>query len=423
MLFTLFSIRLQGNQISGEIPTELCALADLRILSLSSNALSGSIPTCIGTQLSNLGALAVSSNVLGGSVPADLAALTNLQYAFFDDNVLTGDPAPLFTNWTNLLYLTAGNNQFNSTLDASFLLHATALQEVDLSNNSFTGPFPAHLLNLPSLAVLDLSVNQLTGGFPSDFAVNTTATALRYLAAYENKLTGPVTSLAVLTSLRHLDLSNNNLTGPMDAMGEMTDLVSLYLSENPHFDSGIVPAAFANLTLHELSLRNTNRAGPLPDGLVLARSAAALRLLDLGSNNFTGPVPDAYGTFPALAFLLLNDNENITGALPPSFANVTALQGAFLDGTSLNGTAAMDLLCALPNFAEITGAEVLFADCGSCPCSGCKCCNVSLSAGGGCSRPLLDNLDLSSDEVSIDRASHQTYAFRNDTVNASRPTN
>ena len=64
--------------MTGEIPTELGDLANLRRLELNNNQLTGAIPAEVG-KLARLETLTFHSNKLEGSVPAELGALTELQ--------------------------------------------------------------------------------------------------------------------------------------------------------------------------------------------------------------------------------------------------------------------------------------------------------------------------------------------------------
>ena len=80
---------LDGNQLSGSVPSELGNLDNLRTLSLSDNQLSGSIPSELGN-LANLGVLWLDVNQLSGSIPLELGNLANLYSLYLGDNELSG---------------------------------------------------------------------------------------------------------------------------------------------------------------------------------------------------------------------------------------------------------------------------------------------------------------------------------------------
>jgi Leucine-rich repeat (LRR) protein len=407
----LESFRFAANDnLSGTIPTKLCDLTNLRSLVLNHNALSGEIPSCLG-ELSVLGELVLSSNLLEGSVPMELTSLAeSLKYLYLDDNMFTDDPTGIVTELKLLLILFLNDNDFMATLESTFLSEVTNLTWVDLSNNQFEGSFPSHLFQKPKLNVLDLSKNQLTGDFTNAIEENTN---LQLLAVYENKMTGSWSNLVNLIALLHLDLSDNRFTGSMDPIMKLQSLSYLFLSENPTLNEEPIPNLISSKNLTELSLRNTNRIGELPDSI--GKNLTRLKLLDLGSNNLEGAIPASYGELSRLQFLLLNNNTNITGDLPTTFSNnMTQLLGIFLDGTNVNGTAAVELLCELPNFNNnITGVEVVIVDGqGNCTtCTGCQFCDPSTES--GCSEPLLGNLDV----TWTSRFVRQPYDFdlRNDT--------
>ena len=173
---------LSGNQLSGEVPSELGSLSNLESLDLSSNELTG-IPGEFGN-LSNLKSLDLSSNELTG-IPAELGSLSNLESLDLSSNELTGIPGEL-GSLSNLESLDLSSNELAGTIPAE-LGSLSNLESLNLSNNRLTGTIPAELGSLSNLESLDLSSNQLTGPIPA--------------------------SLGGLANLERLSLSQNMLTG------------------------------------------------------------------------------------------------------------------------------------------------------------------------------------------------------------------
>lgn len=237
--------------------------------------------------------------------------------------------------------------------------------------------------------------NNLSGRLPENIPENT---KLGFLSAFDNLFTGSLpTSIRNLKKLVHLDLASNNFEGTIpNELGEITTLNLLFLSANPNFEQGEIPSTLSALTeLRELSLRSTNREGPVPD--FIGDRLTKLFMLDLGSNSFTGSVPENFGKLSTLEYLLLNDNP-ISGELPMTLANMTNLFGVIIDGTNLEGN--VNVFCELPNYQYVDGSQFVYADCGgdapelSCLCAfDCHCCDGGLE--GGCSQPEMANLDAS----------------------------
>ena len=126
--------------MTGEIPTELGSLANLRWLELFNNQLTGEIPTELGS-LANLELLDLGGNQLTGEIPAVLGNLGNLRRLYLQNNQLTGEIPAVLGSLANL-------------------------QGLYLFNNQLTGEVPKDLGSLANLQELYLSENQLTGCIP-----------------------------------------------------------------------------------------------------------------------------------------------------------------------------------------------------------------------------------------------------------------
>nr|GEZ21956.1 LRR receptor-like serine/threonine-protein kinase FLS2 [Tanacetum cinerariifolium] len=87
-LLYLVSIHLSSNNKSGEIPSELVNLIELRNLNLSGNCLEGKIPDKIG-HLKNLESLDPPKNQLSRNIPISMSNLNYLSHLNLSYNNLT----------------------------------------------------------------------------------------------------------------------------------------------------------------------------------------------------------------------------------------------------------------------------------------------------------------------------------------------
>eukprot|EP00250_Pteridium_aquilinum_P020857 c24965_g4_i2 orf=329-2242(-) len=134
------SLRLPGAGLSGRIPdASLGHLTELRVLSLRSNKLSGSLPT-------------------------DLSNCTFIRSIYLQHNKFSG-PLPInFSLWPNLLHLDLSFNNFSTSIPPS-LAKLAQLKSLFLQNNSLSGPIPA--LNITSLGNFSVAYNHLEGAIPN----------------------------------------------------------------------------------------------------------------------------------------------------------------------------------------------------------------------------------------------------------------
>ena len=253
---------LDGNELSGSIPSELGNLTNLGVLSLSYNQLSGSIPSELG-DLANLGVLWLDSNELSGSIPLELGNLDNLYSLWLNGNQLSESIPSELGNLANLGVLGLSSNQLSGSIPSQ-LGNLDNLREMTLSSNQLSGSIPSQLGNLDNLERLSLRNNQLSGEIPPWLG---NLTKLEWLRLDGNEFTGQIPNgLSRLSNVTFLVLSGNQLTGQIPSwLGNMTSLERLGLSDNRL--SGEIPTTLGNL----------------PN----------LRLIRLGGNSLTGCIPDS----------------------------------------------------------------------------------------------------------------------------------
>ena len=82
-------LALAGNQLFGQIPSQLSDLTNLTELGLGNSQLSGQVPSELA-DLTNLTWLDLRGNLLSGQIPSELSDLTNVTYLALAGNELSG---------------------------------------------------------------------------------------------------------------------------------------------------------------------------------------------------------------------------------------------------------------------------------------------------------------------------------------------
>ncbi|KAL6651911.1 hypothetical protein ACP70R_010836 [Stipagrostis hirtigluma subsp. patula] len=119
-------------------PATLSGLAELRVLSLKSNALHGPVPDL--SPLANLKALYLAGNRFSGPFPPSLASLRRLRSIDLSGNRFSGElPPGIEAAFPHLTFLRLDVNHFNGSLPA---WNQSSLKVLNVSYNNFSGPIP-----------------------------------------------------------------------------------------------------------------------------------------------------------------------------------------------------------------------------------------------------------------------------------------
>ncbi|OMP02522.1 hypothetical protein COLO4_11029 [Corchorus olitorius] len=290
-------LRLGKNQLFGPVPVELLeGFVPLEELDLSLNGFTGSIRLINSTTLKVLN---LSSNQLSGDLPSSIRSCEKVDLS---RNMISGDIS-VMQNWeASLIYLDLSSNNLSGSLPN--LSHFEDLDVFILSNNFLVGTLPSLLDTCPRLSVIELSSNQFSGPIPGSFFASKT---VKNLNLSGNHLTGPiplqgsrVNELLVMSSypqMEYLDLSANSLTGGLPSeIGNIAALKLLNLADNKL--SGELPSELSKLSyLEYLDLSRNNFKGKIPDKL-----STSLNVFNVSYNDLSGSIPENLRGFPRSSF-------------------------------------------------------------------------------------------------------------------------
>ncbi|XP_060185057.1 receptor kinase-like protein Xa21 [Lycium barbarum] len=381
------------NQISGQIPSNICQLTELNVLSISFNNITGEIPKNIGClskleefyigdnpikgnipnslgNISTLRNLYCKRNRLEGPIPPELGKLSNLRQLSFTDNYnLIGEIPKAIFNISSLEIIDFSFNNLSGRIPATTGLHLSNLRALDLGVNQIKGEIPLFITNASKLEVLDLGRNFLTGTIPTNLG---NLRELGFLLLHTNQLTNEPRehelpffySLANCRMLRYLQVGSNPLNGVLpNSIGNLSSTIEYFHIEKAHIN-GFIPTRIGNMSgLIRLDFRENNLTGSIPSeigklkqlqGMYLSNNKlqglipevvchlSNLVQLDLGYNELFGLIPTCIGNFSMLQYISLSSNK-FSSKLPLSLWKMRGLLYLYMSQSSIVGEVPPDI--------------------------------------------------------------------------------
>ncbi|XVE76590.1 hypothetical protein DITRI_Ditri12bG0185400 [Diplodiscus trichospermus] len=330
---TLRTLDLSNNKLLKGSFQHFPLNASLRILALSDTNFGGQVPESIGI-LGQLTRIELARCNFSGPIPESMLKLTQLVYLDFSSNNFSG-PMPSFSSSRNLTQLNLAFNQLNGAIDSTKWSGLSKLVSVDLRNNKLSGTLPLTLFGIPSIQKILLSQNHFSGSLgdlPGKLPLQ-----LDTLVLSGNNLQGkfPV-SLFKLQGLKMLTLSSNNFSGfiQMTDIQKLRNLSNLDLSYNKlSIDASGTSSAlssFPNITTLKLASCNLT----IFPGFL--KTQPKLIHLDLSKNQISGEIPNWIWEIKTLAYLNLSQNF-LVDFEEPLQNNTSSLTVIDLHGNQLQG--------------------------------------------------------------------------------------
>lgn len=263
-LTMLVKLSIVNNSISGKFPHNVGNFKSLEYLDISDNLFSSSLPSEIG-KLGSLKNLSLAGNNFSGAIPDSISELASIRSIDLSRNSLSG-PLPLsLTRLGGLVYLNLSSNSFTKGLPKGLQL-MTQLDVLDLHGNMLDGKLDPEFLLLTSASHVDLSGNLL---------VNSAEDQQKFLGG-------------ISPSVKHLNLSHNQITGSLIGGGDAPAFGSVKVLDLSHNQlSGELPGFNFVYDLEVLKLGSNKFTGSVPNNL-LKGDSLVLTELDLSGNNLSG---------------------------------------------------------------------------------------------------------------------------------------
>jgi Leucine-rich repeat (LRR) protein len=350
------TISISENLLSGAVPAVTPTLFRAELISIHSNLLTSSLPAVVGPLLK---AYMVGNNFFSGLLPSDIAQNINLESLLLSSNYLSGSLPLDYGNLLRLQVLNVSRNNLHGVLTELFENASSLrrLEELDLSQNDFSGPIPDSLFTSQSnrskfLKEVALYSNCFTGSVPphicdSKLLSTVVLDALNTGSSCRRKFKGPIHTLVKAV------VSIHPLSGTIPScLWQMPSLQTLHLSGNS-LEGSLGDLVNGSTILRDVSLASNKLVGSIPESW---QTWGKFVQLDLSSNRFSGTLSDSFVVNANNSNLDLTVNR-LSGGVPSTFRqveNINVLNGNLFqcDGETVpvNDPSSNSYVCGASDF-------------------------------------------------------------------------
>ncbi len=315
------------NNLSGTIDGAVCSASNLQFFSVSNTSISGTLPGCMISSLSQLYQLEIEFGRLSGTLPSSMSP--TMSALLLQGNRISGQ-APSVSQQVNGSQYQISFNAFEGTVPSGILCMHQSI--VDLSGNQISGTLPATPpTGCESAQINDVFIrdNKISGTIPPSLWQDNCN--MQTFIANGNQISGSV-PVFCSPSLETVLLFSNQLSGTL-SQATISSSVRYFLAHANQI-SGTIPSIHGNMSI--LTLANNSLSGALPEFGCSTSAEKQLIGLLLDNNDITGDL-DGLSGCSSIEFLQISNNsfQGTIGSWLSSMGNLTNL---YLDENELSGT-------------------------------------------------------------------------------------
>lgn len=161
----LEELELSGDNLVGELPSDIDRLQRLVSLDLAYSSFEGALPPAIGN-IPNLKEIRIFNSDISGEIPSELGNLTKLEELTLLDLGLTGTLPASLGNCREMRSLELSGNKLTGEIPATYG-NFTKAEDFDVGRNQLEGSIPGTLSMLPLTCFIGLYDNNLSGCIPN----------------------------------------------------------------------------------------------------------------------------------------------------------------------------------------------------------------------------------------------------------------